>query len=645
MSELVTVTRFGQVAVVALNNPPVNALSHAVRVALLAHLKELFVAADVQAIVIVCEGRTFIAGADIREFGKPPLDPDLPELIEFLDRAPQPTVAAIHGTALGGGLELALACHFRLATESAKLGLPEVTLGILPGAGGTQRLPRLIGVKPALDMILSGTPISAPQALGLGLIDGLIADPVTDSAVEFARGVLAQGRTRRRLSELSATLDDADAFASYERSTAERFRGFLAPRRCIDAIRGAVELPFSQGLQLERELFKRLLASSESKAQRHLFFGEREVAKIPGLADDTPTRSVKSIAVVGTGAGVNSVLLSLADSRSAVTLIADTQASLERALSQLRESYAEAVSRGRISQAECDVRLERIRPSLAYDLARDADLLIECVPDELGAKRGVLGRLDTIAKPTAIFATSSTLWELETLADATSRPAELVALHFANAIEPSKLLECVRGPRTSPEAFATVVKLGRGLGKIAVPVRGHVARRLLARRREETLSLVEEGARPEDVDRALTEFGYPSGPFALELELSARATPDPALSKLLERHSLRQGSVRRSISPEEVSARCLYSVINEAARLLDEGLAARPLDIDMIMVHGCGFPLYRGGPLFFADQIGLAEVRARLLEFRSQTGHERWTPAPLIERLAAEGSRFYQGPR
>lgn len=645
MSDLVTVTRHGGVALVALNNPPVNALSHAVRVALIATLKELFAAADVEAIVIACEGRTFIAGADIREFGKPPLDPDLPELVEFLDGAPKATIAAIHGTALGGGLELALACHFRVATQSAKLGLPEVTLGILPGAGGTQRLPRLIGVKPALDMILSGTPISAAQAQQLGLIDGVIGDRVKDSAVEFASSVLAQGRPRRRVSELTATVGDSDAFTAYERGITQRFRGFLAPFRCIEAIRGAVELPFARGLELERELFKQLMASPESKAQRHVFFGEREVAKVPGIPDDTPSRSVKSIAVVGTSVGATSVAASFADAGMAVTLLADSQDLLERLLSQLRESYADSVSHGRISQPECDARLERIRPTLSYDDARDADLLIECVPDELGAKQAALARLDGIAKSTAILASSTVLWNLDSLAEATSRPTELVALHFAGPFEPSRLLECVRGPRTSPESFATVMKLGRSLGRVAVPVRGHVARRLMVRRREETLSLVEDGALPEDVDRAMTEFGYPAGPFTLELERSAGVTPDPALAKLVERHSARRGLVRRSISLEEITARCLYGVVNEAARLLDEGLAARALDIDMIMVHGCGFPLYRGGPLFVADQLGLAEAREQMLRFREQTGEQCWTPAALIERLAAERGSFYKGAR
>ena len=692
MSDPVTVTHHGGVAVVTLNNPPVNALSHAVRVALTACLKALFGAAEVQAIVIACEGRTFIAGADIREFGKPPLDPDLPELVELLDTAPKPTIAAIHGTALGGGLELALACHFRIATESAKLGLPEVTLGILPGAGGTQRLPRLIGVKPALEMIISGTPVSATRAREVGLLDELVADPLRQSAVDFAQGVLSQGRPRRRVSELTATLDDADELAAYEHRIAERSRGFLAPLRCITAVRGAVQLPFDQGLELERELFKQLMASSESKAQRHVFFGEREVAKIPGLPDDTSTRTVKSVAVVGTGPAAGSVAATFADARIPVILIADTQEDLEGALAPVRASYAGAVRDGRLSQTERDSRLERIRATLSYDDARDADLLIECAPDELSDKRAALVRLDVVAKPTAILASSTALCDLDLLAAATSRPSDVVALHLTSPLEPSKLLECVRGSQSSPESFATVMKLGRGLGRVAVPVRGHVARRLMARRRAEALSLLEEGALPEDVDDALTEFGFPLGPFAaLDLEglqsalverkatlanLSrrersctlfeelvlvgrlgrsagagfyryddGRASPDPALATLLEAHSTRQGIPRRAISREEITSRCVYGIINEAARLLDEGLAARPLDIDMIMVHGCGFPIYRGGPLFFADLVGLGELRARMLELRERLGDDTWSPAPLIERLAADQRGFYPAPR
>ena len=680
MSELVIVTRHEGVALVALNNPPVNALSHAVRVALLSSLEQLFADDGVAAIVIACKGRTFIAGADIREFGKPPLDPDLPELIEFIDTAPKPTIAAIHGSALGGGLELCLACHFRVATDTAKLGLPEVGLGILPGAGGTQRLPRLIGVKPALDMILSGAPISAAQARRLGLIDDVIAEPVEESAIAFARRVLSEGRARRRVSELSAAPDDAGSLLAYERDIERNARGFLAPFRCIEAVRAAVQLPFADGLRLERELFRLLIASPESKAQRHVFFGERDVAKVPELPDDTPTRPLKTVAIVGEGTIAAGLARCFADAKIPVTLVSDAQDRLEGTLAAVRGAYQAAVSRGVLSHAEYEARLGRIRPTLTDDDLGSADLLLEAVAENADAKRAALARLDAAAKPGAVLASTSSFLELEPLARGTRRPADVVGLYFGEPIEQSKLLQGLRAPRTAPDAYASVMKLGRSLGRVAVPVRGHVAGRLLATRLREALFLLEEGALPEQVDRALTDFGFATGPFAAldavgfegalaerrsrNTALTARegactlleqlsdlgrsgamTAPDPELSALLVRHSASRGIVRRSFSAEEIVARCLYSVINEAARVLDEGAAARPLDIDMIWVNGFGFPRCRGGPLFFADQLGLSQVHEAILRFHEQVGEEHWSPAPLLARLVAERGAFYAGAR
>lgn len=677
MSQLVTVTRHSNIALVLLDNPPVNALSHAVRVLLVDRLSQLFADDGVHAIVIACEGRTFIAGADIREFGKAPLAPDVPELVELLDGAPKPTIAAIHGTALGGGLELALACHFRVASASAKLGLPEVTLGILPGAGGTQRLPRLIGVRAALDLIVGGAPISAAQAERLGLIDAIVSESVKESGLELARRVLAEGRPVRRVSALTATVDEPSVLVDYERSVAERFRGFPAPLRCVAAVRGAVELPFAEGLELERALFKELMALPESKAQRHLFFGEREVAKVPGLADDTPVRSVKSVALLGAGSAAGPLAKAFVDARVAVTLLADTEEQLERSLSELAGAGASR---------------ELIRPTVSFEDAREADLLVECAPDEPSAKRVALARLAAVAKPDAIIASTSVRLEVDDLASATERPADVVALHLTSPLGPPKLLEVASGPRTSPSTLASSMKLGRSLGKIAVATRGHVASRLSARRGREALSLLEEGALPEDVDRASTEVGFSLGPLlAFDLqglqaallerkasfpELSARergctifeelallgrlgkrsgagfylytdgrAAPDPAVVALLERYSQSRGIARRRLSAEELGERLLYGTINEAARLLGDGLAPRALDIDMIAVHGCGFPPYRGGPLFFAEQQGLRAVEARLLHYREQTGEDHFTPAPLLQRLCAEGRGFYGAPR
>jgi 3-hydroxyacyl-CoA dehydrogenase len=690
MPQVLNVTRHERIALVSLNNPPVNALSHAVRLALTASLKELFAADDVDAIVIVCEGRTFIAGADIREFGKPPLAPDIPELVEFLDGAPKATIAAIHGTALGGGLELALACHFRIATENANLGLPEVTLGILPGAGGTQRLPRLVGPRAALELVVTGAPISAAHAQRIGLIDGLVTEPLAEAGLEFARRVISERRPRRRVSELTASLDDPNLFASYERSIEERSRGFLAPFRCLEAIRGAIELPFNEGLELERRLFRQLIASPESRAQRHVFFGEREVAKVPGLPDDTPTRPVKTVAVHVVDARAAGLVRCFADARIGVTLLAATQEQLDSVLSSIRGGYAGAVARGLITQAVCEERLARIRPTLVYDDARSADLLLDAATDDWDARRATLTRLDSVAKPGAILATSTALLDLERLAQATSRPVDVVGMHFSEPIERAKLLEAVRGPDTAADAYSSVMKLGRSLGKIAVPLRGAVASRLSNVLWREALFLLEEGATPEQVDHAMRDFGFVEGPceamdvVGIETAVAARrsrlellgpreracnvlellgelgrrgkengtgfyrydagrAAPDPVVRELLERHSASRGIARRDVSGDEILGRCLYGMINEAARALDDGVAARPLDIDMVSIHGAGFPTYRGGLLFFADELGLSQVRERISRYAAQVGEEYWTLASSIERLAADGGRFYRG--
>ncbi len=687
MSSLVNVTRHETVAVVALSNPPVNALSHALRVALVASLKEVFAAPDVAAVVIACQGRTFIAGADIREFGKSPLAPDLPEVVEFLDRAPKLTVAAIHGMALGGGLELALACDFRVATAGAKVGLPEVSLGILPGAGGTQRLPRLIGVRSALDLIISGTPITATEALRLGLLDESIAEPVVDGAVSFARRVLSEGRGPRRVSGLSAQPDDATVFAAYERSISQRYRGFLAPGRCLEAVRGAVELPFQQGLELERELFRKLLASSESQAQRHAFFGEREVAKVPGLPDDTPTRPLSAVAVAGTSGTAVEFVKSCLDARLSVTFIGEAQEELERLPAALRESYERAAQAGRMTPAESSARLGQVRVSLAYEDASSADLLVEATVEDLEAKAVVLRRLGAVAKPTAIVASSSQVFELDALAPNVARKADLVGLRLAGT---PRLLECERGKLTAPDAFSTAMRFGKTLGRVSVPVSGQVAQRLLARQRREAFFLLEEGALPEDVDRALIDFGFALGPLAAldvlgtSTALAARqarishlspreractileelasqgrwgqssgagfyrhvdgqAKTAPEVTALLERHSQDRGIVRRAIAADEIRERCVYCVVNEAAHVLEEGLVARPLDIDMIWIHAFGFPVYRGGPLFFADHVGLGRVLELVLRYREQVGEAHWAPAPLLERLATKAGTFY-GP-
>lgn len=636
MTQLVTFTKQGNIGVLALDNPPVNALSHPVRVQLRELLSQAFAEPGVQALVICCEGRTFVAGADIREFGKPPLAPDLPELVEFLAAAERPVVAAIHGTALGGGLELALACHFRVALPNAKVGLPEVTLGILPGAGGTQRLPRLVGARAALDLIVGGAIVSASKARALGLIDELVEGDLKASAVAFAERVVAEGRPLRRVSELVAQLDSPSLFDDYERSIRQQSRGFLAPFRCIEAVRAAVELPFEQGLARERELFVELMASAESKAQRHAFFGEREVVKVKDLPADTPARDVKSAAVLGAGAAGASIAACFADARLPVTLLESTQTSLEAGLSSLRAAYADALSKGALTQTEMDERLSRIRPTLFYDDLSQVDLVVDALSEDGATARAVFAKLDAVCKPGAILATSTPHLDIDQLAAVTQRPGDVMGIAF-RPLASVKLLENVRAPRTAPELCASAMKLGKSLGKLAVlsrGARGFVGDRMFERSLREAIFLTDEGASPQQVDRVLEDFGFPSGPFAVSASSGLDLTR-------LERTASERGIARGAVSDQEILERYLFAMIDEGARTLEAGAAARPLEIDMIWLHGYGFPVYRGGPLFYADQLGVSAVYEAAQKYQRKVGAEYWTPAPLLERLARAGHGFY----
>jgi 3-hydroxyacyl-CoA dehydrogenase len=593
MTSPLSVQKHGQLAVISLNNPPVNALSHAVREGLVAALASLTADSGTHAIVIACEGRTFVAGADIREFGKPPLAPDVPELIELVDKVPKPVIAAMHGTALGGGLELALACHYRVCVTSTKLGLPEVTLGILPGAGGTQRLPRLVGAAVALDMIVGGGMISAEHAERVGLVDAVVDAELLPFALELARRVSVEARPLPRVSQRTVRLDDPNLFADYQGRVALEKRGFLAPLRCIDAVRAAVELPFEQGLEVERRLFMELMASPQSKAQRHAFFGEREVAKVPDLPDDTATRPMRTAAVVGAGPLAADLARSLGGVRLSVTQVA--WPSTDAALAGLH----------------------------------DVDLLIEAVPDVLEAKREVLGALSAVARPTAILATSSARLGVDALATVVAQKDALVGLHFAAPVTGGRLLEVVRGRDTANDTYATAMKLAKSLGKVAVPLRSPLLARLHARARREALRLQDEGASQKDVDNALSDFGFPAALFTDPGHELASASVEEAGPGST---STPVAVVPRAIEHEEIVERCVYAIVNEAARALEAGLAARPLDIDMICLHGLGFPSYRGGALFYADQVGLRMVRDRMLSYHQQTGDETWTPPPLVEQ-------------
>lgn len=632
MSQVVSFTKHDKIGVLALNNPPVNALSHAVRIGIREALASALVDADVHAVVIWCEGRTFVAGADIREFGKPPLDPDLPEIVELIGAAQKPVIAALHGTALGGGLELALACDFRIAAAGTKVGLPEVTLGLLPGAGGTQRLPRVVGVRAALDLIVGGALIGAPKAQALGLIDEVVEGELQPAALSFAERVLAEQRPPRKAAERKLELDDPTLFDDYEHKVAREQRGFLAPLRCIQAVRAAVELPLEAGLERERELFRELMASSESKAQRHVFFAEREVLKPPGLPPEIAPRAVRSVGVVGDGsAGASAIAACFVEARIPAVLVGTTRQKLDRELAALRRHYANAVAAGTLTNATVEERLGSIRFSLAYEDLSDVDLVIEAVSDELSSKREVFWAVDAHGKAGAIWATNTSSLDIDEVAAAIARPEDFAGMHFFDRANAVKGLENTRGQRTSADVCATLMKLGRALGKVPVLVKAGtvpVSHRMLEQYWRQAFLLIEEGALPAEVDRVLYDFGFPIGPFA-------------AREDLLVEPPAARGSTRRAPDDREILERCLYAVVNEGARIIEEGLVSRPLELDMLWVHGLGFPVFRGGPMFWADQVGLKSVYDATLGYQKHLGEGAWTPAPLLARLAHEGKGFY----
>jgi 3-hydroxyacyl-CoA dehydrogenase len=692
MSEPVSLVRQGRIAVARIDNPPVNALSHGVRAGLAEALARIGADPDAEALVIVCRGRTFCAGADVREFGRPMQPPYLGEVIESLEACTKPVIAAIHGTALGGGLEVALACHFRIALGSARLGLPEVNLGIIPGAGGTQRLPRLVSARVALRVIAEGKELTAAEARQHGLLDELLEGELEPAAVAFAEQVLSEGRPIRRTSELAARLDEPGVFAEFEAALAKKRRGFIAPLEAVKAVRMAYELPFAEGLRREYETCIALLHGAQSRAQRHAFAAEREVAKIPGLSPQTALRDIQRAAVVGAGVMGRGIATCFANAGVPVALLARRPQDQQEGLAAIARSYAAAVRRGTLDEQEAARRLARITVAPDEAALADFELVIEAVTEDLALKRALFERFGQLARPGAILATNTSFLDLEALARSSGRGADVAATHFFNPAPTIRLLEIARTAETAPEVVATLMALGKRLGKLPVLVgatEGFVANRMLARRSREALFLLEEGATPAQVDRVLIEFGFPLGPFAvadlggLDVVLATRrariaqltsreraadlleqltargrlgqktgagwyrydgerrASPDPEVEELIVRHSAARGITRRALTGEEILERCLYAMINEGARLLEEGVVPRPHEIDVIWLEGFGFPRYRGGPMFYADQVGLEAIRVRLERYRDQVGPEYFTPAPLLERLARAGRGFY----
>jgi len=688
LPELVALDRRGRVAVLTVNNPPVNALSHGVRLGLHDGLRQAIADGEAQAIVIVCAGRTFIAGADITEFGKPPRDPSLHEVLDTIESSPKPVVAAVHGTALGGGLEVTLACHYRVGAAAARFGLPEVKLGLLPGAGGTQRLPRVVGVEQALRMIVSGDPIGAAEALEHGLIDRIVEGDLTAAGVAFAERVVSERRPLRKLSELTdkvaAARGKPEIFAEFRQSVARQTRGFRAPERCIQAVEAAVTLPFADGLRRERELFGELLSSPESRAQRYFFFAEREAAKIPDVPADTPVREIRKAAVIGAGTMGGGIAMNFANAGIPVTVAEVTREALDRGLGVVRRNYEATASKGRLTKDDVDKRMGLITPTTDLQAVADADLVIEAVFEEMPIKKEVFAKLDAICKPGAVLATNTSTLDVNEIAAVTRRPESVIGMHFFSPANVMRLLECVRGAKSSRTTIATAMAVGRRIGKVPVLVGvcyGFVGNRMLHQRGRESERLILEGALPQQVDRMLYDFGFPMGPFAMgdlagldvgwrirkgrgdkalvadrlcELGRFGQKTgagyyryegdrtprPDPEVEKIIVGVSAELGITRRPISDEEILQRLLYPMVNEGAKILEEKLAIRPSDIDVIWVYGYGWPVYRGGPMFWADSIGLEAVRDGMLEFGRRAAGHFWRPAPLLERLAGEGRGF-----
>jgi 3-hydroxyacyl-CoA dehydrogenase len=691
MPENVTFSKQGSIGIISVNNPPVNALSQTVRTGIESSVEKGIADEDVKAMVIICEGRTFIAGADIREFGKPPLKPFLPYLVQFIEDSPKPVIAAIHGTALGGGLEVSLGCHFRIALASAKMGLPEVKLGLLPGAGGTQRLPRLAGVQAALEMIVSGSPITAAKAQSMGIIDEVVGGDLKAAALAFAQKIIDEKRPIRKVSTLTAKVDNPAVFGDYAKSIARKQRGFLAPFQCIKAVEAATILSFSEGMKREREIFLKLRDSLQSKAQRHVFFSEREVVRIPGLPDDYPTREIRSVGVVGAGTMGGGIAMSFVNAGIPVVLLEVKQEFLDKGLGIIRKNYANSVAKGSLKQEVMDQRLALIKPTLSYEELKDVDLVIEAVFEDMAVKKEVFAKLEAICKPGAVLASNTSYLNIDEIAATTKRPQDVMGMHFFSPANVMKLLENVRGAKTAPEVYAAAMKIGKKIGKVPVLVGvcdGFVGNRMLAKRSRECGFMLEEGALPQQIDKVIYDFGFPMGPYAMGdlagLDIGWRnrkakfdqltprerantildeicgmgrygqktgagfykydernATPDPLIEELIVKHSQEAGIKRRAITDQEILERAIYSMINEGAKILEEGIAARPLDIDIVWIYGYGFPVYLGGPMFYADQVGLKNIYEAILKYQGIVGAEYWTPSPLLAKLAKEGKGFY----
>ena len=696
MNNLVRISRDNDIAVITIDNPPVNALSPGVPEGIGSAIDEVNGDAAVKAAVLIGGGRTFVAGADIKEFGKmtsgaSPRRSLLPLLLHIEDSR-KPVVMAIHGTAFGGGLELAMSGHYRVAAPTAQVGQPEVKLGIIPGAGGTQRLPRLVGVEKAVEMCAEGKPVSARDAAALGLIDRLIEGDLLSGALAFAREIAGKpaNKTRERTEKLGTVADNTAIFAAARAAAHKKQRGMKAPRAAIDAVEAATTMSFEEGCRAEQELFTECLFSNQSKALIHVFFGEREVGKIPDIPKETPVIPVNRVAVVGSGTMGGGIAMVFANAGIPVMLKDVDQAALDLGMGKIRKNYASSVQRGRFAQEFVDDRLRLITPVLTYDAFSDVDMVVEAVFEGMALKKSVFADLDRVCKPGAILASNTSTLNIDEIAGATSRTEAVIGTHFFSPANVMRLLEIVRGRKSSKEVIATCMQLSKKLGKIGVLVgncRGFVGNRMFGPYRREAQFLIEEGADVEAVDQALVDFGNAMGPLATgdlagldvgwrirkeyrhlekpgvrqpfaedrlcemgrygqktmkgwyQYDENRRASADPEVTALVRKWSAEAGIPQRQISAGEIVDRCIYALVNEGARILEEGYALRAVDIDIIYLNGYGFPAYRGGPMWHADTVGLHKVHQRICEFHQQHG-ELWAPAPLLQRLAESGKTF-----
>ncbi|MBN44703.1 MAG: 3-hydroxyacyl-CoA dehydrogenase [Rhodobiaceae bacterium] len=670
------------VGVLSLNSPPVNALSANVREGLDIGIKKAIENIDIQAIVIICEGRTFIAGADISEFGKEPKGPSLFEVQDIMENSPKPVIAAIHGTALGGGLEVALTCHYRIAIKSAKCGLPEVNLGLLPGAGGTQRLPRLVGVEQALKMVTSGLHLPAEQCLQSGLIDKLAYnDDLLNDSISFAKKIIKENRPLKKVRDIDEKVKAAkgnnELFQNFRKSIERKTRGFLAPEYNIQCIEAAVNKSFDEGIKVERDLFVKLISSNQSAAQRYFFFAQRQVAKIPDVPKETELLNINKVGIIGAGTMGGGIAMNFANVGIPVTIIEQSQERLDKGIGIIRKNYENTATKGRISLGDVEKRMQLINGSISIDSLSDKDLIIEAVFENMDLKKEIFSELDLIAKDTAILATNTSALNINEIAETTKRPESVIGLHFFSPANVMKLLEIVRGEKTSKKIIATSMRLAKTIGKTAALVGvcpGFVGNRILAQRQREANKLILEGALPWEIDDVLFDFGFPMGPFAMsdlagldigwDKEISRSETikdilcengrfgqksgkgfytydenrnklPDNNVEKIIQDFAENKQIKRRKIEKDEILKRCLFPMINEGFKILDEGMAIRASDIDIIWINGYGWPIYEGGPMFYGNLVGYDKILSWLQDMEKEHGTD-FSPSTYLEKVVKE---------